>query len=369
MHTALIASLPWLSEAVSTFRQLVVGMIDEQVRVAQVFPEGFSPEEASIFGERVVWQDSPWPWVRRRQQMRLGKSLKDMGVNVLHALDGRRWEAAARIGQCYGMPVVLGAWSLGDIERLSSYFKGSRSPSGLGVLAASEPLGRAARDLLGPRAAVEVARPGVYAAKQPRPAYGPERPLGVLVTGGERFGPEYDTLMRTLRRLRKDYPEAMFFFDGGSSDQHRLWRMGQRFGLLANLSLLPPDMGLPEQLRAVDVLVHPQSPGRVRPLLLGAMAQGIPVISRPEPWVDWLIHDQTACLIQEGTAKQWEKALRWVLGKPDEAHALATSAWEYVREYHRPSRMVEQTLSFYRRVSEAPYRFPDSPAPLGSASA
>ena len=53
MHAALLANSAWLGEEAHTLRQLVVGLVDEQVRVTRVVPRdatGPGVEDSMLLG-------------------------------------------------------------------------------------------------------------------------------------------------------------------------------------------------------------------------------------------------------------------------------------------------------------------------------
>src|SRR5690606_29911364 len=86
MHVALLANTAWLDEELAMFRHLVVGLIDEQVRVAQVVPEEMAGEEFSAFGDRITWRPSRWGMVQRQRLTSLATRLDRLGIDLIHAL-------------------------------------------------------------------------------------------------------------------------------------------------------------------------------------------------------------------------------------------------------------------------------------------
>ena len=58
MHVALLANEAWLDDELVTFEQLVVGLVDEQVRITRVVPagvEGSGLGDSPMFGQRLTW--------------------------------------------------------------------------------------------------------------------------------------------------------------------------------------------------------------------------------------------------------------------------------------------------------------------------
>ena len=96
MHVVLVVNTAWMEEELATLRCLTVGLIDENVRVSQLVPDGMASAESNPFGDLLTWRDSSWHYPRRRRLLRHAASLAETGVEVVHALDGRLWDGARR---------------------------------------------------------------------------------------------------------------------------------------------------------------------------------------------------------------------------------------------------------------------------------
>src|SRR5690606_12930504 len=144
------------------------------------------------------------------------------------------------------------------------------------------------------------------------------------------------------------HPQTQYFLDSQGRDPHALWRMAEHFGLLANMSMEPRRLGHRELPLRADVLVHPLAQRRNRSPTLSAMAAGSPVVARQDPWLDYLVHDQTAWTIDEPDPRQWERWLSRVIEHREEAAALSQRARQWVSQHHVASQQVEATLAAYR---------------------
>ena len=135
------------------------------------------------------------------------------------------------------------------------------------------------------------------------------------------------------------------------------WQSVQRFGLLANMSVVPRQLGRRELLKAANVLIHPQSLHRCRGMTLQAMANGIPVLAREDPWLDYLVHDRTAWLLDTPSPASWHALLRRVAEQPEACRALARSAGAWVREHHPAPLQIGRVLDLYRRLTGQSLKF------------
>ena len=356
MRAALLANIAWLDEELVSLKHLVAGLLDEQVQVVQVVPGSLEVEESSVFSTRVEWQETSWRLINRLKLLRLRPTLEELEVDLLHALDGRLWWAALHLSERLGVPAVLSASSHFDVrvaERLASKIE----PSRVVVTAATDPLARAITARLSEPVTVEMIPPGVHKAA---PEGGdPGSPaLCAIVSGNGDHDPHYQALLQGIARLVEAHPEAQFFFDNQESDQHRIWRAAERLDLLPHISMVPRRLGHRELLLRADVLIQPQPLGRARSLTLRAMARALPVVAFDDPWLDYLIDDETAWLVREPSGDDWESAMRRVIKRPAEAVDLGRRAREWVAEHRIASDSVAHTLEVYRRLTGESIKFP-----------
>lgn len=360
MHVGLLANTAWLDEELAGFRYLVVGLIDEQIRVAQIVPEQLGEDESSAFGERISWRDSRRRLLRRWRLGRLAPVLEPMQINLLHALDGRLWEGALRLGRRLGCAVVLSATSHWDVT-LTAQIARQIDPSQMAFCATTAPIADAIRQHLDPQVTVETIPPGVELPDEAHTAMatrGEQGSFCAVITGTGGYDDEYEALFAALPAIIAKHPEAQFFLDAMGCDQHHLWQAAERYGLLSNVSLIPRRLGHRELLLRANVLIHPQALGRSRSLTLGAMAHGLPVLARHDRWLDYLIDEQTAWVIQQRDPQQWTAALSRLFDDPPSARKLGERARKWTRENRLISRQIELTRALYRRATGESHKFP-----------
>lgn len=363
MHVALIANTAWLDEELATFRYLVVGLLDEQVRVTQVVPTGVDAGEVSGFCERVIWRDSRWSLVRRHRLSRLANRLEELGVDLIHALDGRVWGGAVKLAQQLELPLVLSASSALDVE-LVGRLRRAKDLVNMAMVAATQPLTDAIREKLEPGIDVSVVVPGVTVAETTRPQREKESVFCAVVSGNGVYDPYYETLLVALKLIIDEYPDSQFFFDGQGGEQHQVWQAAQRYGLLANISLAPRRLGHREMLLRADLLIHPQPLGRSRTLTLSAMAHGVPIMAMADPWLDYLIDQETAWVIDQPDAQRWRDMIVGYMQDDSDGRAIAQQAQQWVGRHHSPAVQVDQILGVYRQVTGESIKFPQAQGQL-----
>ncbi len=357
MHVALIANSAWLEEELPTLRHLTVGLIDEQVRVAQVVPEQVHANRISGFGERLTWRPSRIDWIDQRRLAHLDEALENLDVELVHALDGRLWRAAVKLADRMNVPVVLGAGDRRDL-RIAERLAGRLNRPRTAFAAAGEALSTGLRQRLGDDVMIETIPLGVPPADEI-----PPRPRGdwcVIVSGDGVLDSRYQALLEAIGEAVGEYPHMQFFFDGLGSDQHELWNAASRLDLMAHVSLVPQGMDRRDLLMRGDLFCQPQSLGRPRSLTLEAMAHAVPVLAAEDAWDECLIDGQTARLVSEPTAEAWAHALKAMAADRAAAEALGRGAREWVRENRSVSRMVEATLYLYRQITGQALPFPET---------
>ncbi len=357
MHTALLANTAWLDEELPTLKHVIVGLIDEQVRIAQVVPERFPVDESSVFAERVGWAETRWRWLNRGRIVRLSDRLNELGVDLIHALDGRLWMGAAALAEKLQRPLVLNASSWMDLKEADRVCR-KLVPGRAAFTATTEPLCAALRERMDESVPVELIPAGVYRSEADETQRLATDALCAIVSGNGLHDPAYDALLEGMAQLVQRQPQAQFFFDGQDSDQHHVWRAAEARGLLSNISLIPRRLGHRELLLRADVLLHPQALGKSRTLTLQAMAAGVPVVALADRWLDYLIDEQTAWVVSQPDADAWGAMLRRLVEQSDEARALAAKAREWVVQDRPASRQVEAILTLYRGLLDEPIKFP-----------
>jgi glycosyltransferase involved in cell wall biosynthesis len=179
-----------------------------------------------------------------------------------------------------------------------------------------------------------------------------------VISGNGQHDADYEALFAALATVVRAHPTTQFFLDGQGSDQHRLWQMARRRRLLTNMSLIPHKLGQRELMLGADFLIHPQQLGRSRSLLLQAMAHAMPVLARSDIWVDYLVDNQTAWVVDQPGPGPWQRLIRKVIEDRPAASQLGQTARDWVPKRHVASNQVQATLDLYAKVTGEPMKFP-----------
>lgn len=355
MHVALIANTAWLDEELATLHHVVVGLLDASTRVAQVLPRGRAEGEVVSFGTRLSWRETRGRRRNRRSIARLADRLRDEGVDLIHALDGRLWRSALGLGRQLGLPVVLGANSGLDVS-VAARLAGRMAPDRVSIACATRPLTERVAEAVNDRVPVRFVPPGVHLGSlAPR---GDDETPCVVVSGDGGCDAHITALLEGARQAIAVRSDLQLFFDGQRQDPHKLWRAVSRAGLLTNATLIPRRLGHREVLLRAGALAHPQPLGRARSLTLRAMAHAVPVMSCADPVLDYLIPGTTARVIDQPTPEAWAKALVGFAAKPGVWRGLGQSAQQWVGEHRLAANHLHLLLQTYRELTGEPIAFP-----------
>lgn len=358
MHAALMADTAWMANELAMFKFLVVGLMGEQVRVAQVVPARTTDQQTSAFGHRVTWRDSRFDLVRSRRLAALAGELDELRVNVLHALDGRLWAGALRLAERLGVPAVLNVACVQDVTRARN-LRRTIAACRTAFAAATEPLAQAIREHAADPTLVRHLPPGAH---MPAEAVCPKSndALCLVITGNGVYDMQYQMLFEALRLFIEDNRDTLLFFDSQGGDQHPLWQAARRHGVLANSSMIPTYINHREMLSGAHALVQPQALGQARSVTLQAMACGLPVLARQDEWLDYLIDDRTAWTTEQGDVEDWLRLFRRVRDDAGAARQVGQTARQWAQQHHLAAAQVEHTIDLYRQLTGEAYRFPQA---------
>lgn len=357
MHVALLTNRAWLDEELVPFQHLVVGLIDERVRVAQVVPEGVSQDDLSAFGEVVGWGETSIGLMNRYRVGQLNGALSALGVDMIHALDGRMWQGGLKLAETMDVPIVLSANSVLDIP-LAKRVLGRVDESRVAVTCATEPITRAVREVAGGDLLIETIQTGVHRHDVQPPTLQKDQALCVIVSGNGDWDTDYEKLLKGIQTFVNRWPMSQFFFDGQGSGQHQLWKMASSMGLMGNVSLTPRQLGHRDMLLRAHALIHPQALGRSRSLTLRAFARGLPVIAREDGLLDYLIDGETAVVLHQPGPDDWAAELEKLVTDRTAVEALGRRAIQWTNENRPTSRQINRVLEVYQRMAGQTIPFP-----------
>lgn len=357
MHTALLAGEDYTRCERETLRCLIVGLLDEGVRVTRVVPRGVDPPGGDLAGPVVAWRPGGLrPWSKRRLTP-IAEQLDEDGVTLLHAVDAGAWFPAMALSEIMDLPVLLGSHDRFDARLTPKIFR-SLNPTRCMMAADTEPITGQLRDTTDNLVVVETLPPGVHLCDQtPRPRT-PDDPLCVVLSTDGPIDEDYLAALEGFNNFAQTHPGAQCFIQGPHPDPHQIYKHARRIGVLGHLSFVPKALEPDHLLLRADVLLHPQPLGKTRSVTLLAMAAAVPVLAVPDPALDYLIHDHTCWLTDPPSPHAWADRLEHLVADPEAGLQLGRRAQTWVREERLASDHLARTITLYRQLAGEPIAFP-----------
>lgn len=337
--------------------RLDVGLSDEGVRVTLAAPEGALPARRGSLSD-VLDYESPSPFVTTHMRaVRLVESLGRAGVGdddiVVHAWGERGWGLALEVANLLGAALVLEVWAARLVRRLGPLERRARRMRGLGPVLYCAP-STALRDAIDRsrvRRPVRLVHWGVYAstALRARPDASPPS-VAILATGDDPAG--IGAAIEGAAAIANQRNDLLVLLDDRAVHrQPDLWAQVRDAALLDNLTLVADMEQQREAVLEADVLVQPEACGAIRSITLDALASGMVLVAQRDPVSDTLSAETPAILLEDCSARAWERALREALADAQGAQTRARAGLDFVRKSRRASDHVAALLRIYDGIA------------------
>jgi glycosyltransferase involved in cell wall biosynthesis len=150
--------------------------------------------------------------------------------------------------------------------------------------------------------------------------------------------------------LISDLPQIQACLELRGPGEHEIWRHARRLDLLGHISSVVDAAMHRPLLTGCDVLVLPERQGQVRSIVLESLAAGMPAVTADDPYLDILVPDETALIVDHAVPDDWTDKLHSVLTDPTVAPRLAANARRMVAEGHRPEEHADRLAAAFRQV-------------------
>jgi len=353
MHIALILDDERLLHEALMLSRLCVGLMDEGCTLTRLVPieptgrGGRYDEGPAGVTTRLAVPMKVLPWMRKTRAEQIAQAMERSLPDAIYGIGRDTWQLTCDLGKYLQRPAAISVWSADLIGRIPH----GRSASVLGAFVApTRPLADALRETVDPNLVCHVPH-GVAIAKQSWPVFqDSDRPVALAVVGSGRDVTSYRALLGGYSRLVRDNYAVHAFIELRGPQQHEIWRYARRLDILGSISTITDAARFRSLITQCDALVLPERYGEVRSLVLDAMAMGLPVVAADDPFLDMLIAEETALLVDEAEPDAWAVQLRKLLSSPDFAQKLGLAGREYVQQHHRSSRQISALLEMFNRL-------------------
>jgi hypothetical protein len=357
--------------------RLEIGLADEGAAVIHAMPSSCGVEVANAFSSTVVrYDDTPTPLGKSWRARQLLTSAADqldvdpLRIDVVHVFGRRSWGMAQALALQTGAALVIEVWRADGadaaVRRARAFMRAARRTpmagivgrGGVGLLTSSERIADELRRAVGRGGAREgiavgVAPWGVSTSDAIRP---PIEQTGFgavavsVVADGDDLG-EVRPMLDALHRIARRDPRLLVFLDGAAADRAGVWRTARRMGLLERLTAVAEMEGRREPILQTDILIVPEPTGVCRTLPLAAMADGVALVARPDPYhTDWL-NQTTARLVPAATPEAWDETITSALQDHPRTASLRAAARSLVRQQRTVIAYVTGVRRLYDEVA------------------
>lgn len=353
MHLAMIIDEQSLSQEYMMLNRLAVGLIGEGIQVTRIVPAEVASEYIQMKEQRIALAGrletdmKTFPWLHSTRTAQLASAMEKRPPDAIYAVGKNAWPIGLDLAQRMNKPLMLDVWSPEQIRGIPKEKKAQ-------AISAFVTSSKAMRNMLS-----RVVDPGLVSVVPfgvPIPQSGREifAASGDLVTatvvGSGRDLAGYQALLSGLQRFSRTTPQLQIFLELRGPHQHEIWRFAKKLKMLDRISTFPEAAPQRSLLTQCDLLLLPERYGEINSLILESMACGMLVLSRQDPILEMLIHENTALLIDEDSPDEWAQNLELALQEPEISRSISQSAREHVIERYSSSGQVQELTNLLERV-------------------
>ncbi len=359
--------------------RLEIGLADDGAAILHAVPLRCSADIVNAFSSTLVrYDDSPsplWRHSRARQLLAAAREVLDVSelqVDIVHVFGRSAWALAEALARETKAALVFEAWRADLIDDALLHARRHSSAGGgrAGILTSSERIeeivrGAARRDAAKSRVCTGLASWGVPTSESTRPPIEPSRAIAISVVAEGRTGgdlAELRALLEGIQRATRRFDNLLVFLDGAAADRAPVWRAARRLKLLDRVTAVAEMEARREPILQTDILILPEPNGVCRTLPLAAMAEGVAVIARPDPFLASWLNDRTARLVgaaageaagRPATPEDWERAIISCIENEADTSSRRLAARSLVREDRTVTAYVEGVRRLYDGVLNA----------------
>jgi hypothetical protein len=135
----------------------------------------------------------------------------------------------------------------------------------------------------------------------------------------------------------------------GTND-HVIWQLAQKRNMLSRISTITDASFHRKMILACDCMLIPEPLGRMRSMILEAMAQGMLLLANHDPVINVYTHGETAVILRDATAQDWEASLRRAFTDVAWARTVGRQAHECIRRSHRSSTQASRLIQMFEQM-------------------
>lgn len=363
MRVVLLADRRFASRERAMLARLQVGLADEGVRVVLALPRGFEPRDDGLFGQTVEFEETglplslSWRAGEVAATLRATKKPSEEPTRIVHVFGGSLWPFGLALAERLEAALVIEVWRAGLVRQAYRLATRAHGRTGTVIICPDSALAaQCEREI--PGIPVRHSPWGVYTDKPLREVFRPGAAWSVMIAGAGFDKAAFTACFEAIADIAREHPDMLVFVDAVAARRADLWKLAEKLGVRAQVSLVDEMDANRDLVLRGDVLVLPEARGEQRTLVLEAMSVGMPVVAARDDANTSLIDERSALLVTPGDRQGWSRQLRRLFGEGGRrAHSieeLLVSARAFVATEHRPSRQVGGVIEAYEAAIGKP---------------
>jgi glycosyltransferase involved in cell wall biosynthesis len=281
---------------------------------------------------------------------RLGED-DDGSFDFVHVFGGSAWGLGEEIAKILGATLILEIWRPGLISRAQEVARRMKKIDSHEepVLFAPDPSIEQAATESG--ALVRLAPWGVHVPDRSGVARINDRTRSVMLVGNARDVKAFSAAFVGLVEATQYEQSTLIFCDAIAATRAGLWSVAKKMGALERLTLIDALETRRDLLLQGDLLVHPDSHGEQRSIVLEAMAAGMVVVAAKDRFFSTLIDGKTALIVDRSDPSAWKAAIAAALTNKSLADSVSAQAAAHMRAHRPASGHIRRVLANYEWIA------------------
>jgi len=348
VRPALIAS-EYTARGYSMFlRYLLVGLADESVTAALVYPPGQDVDSVVSPSVEVIEHpavDLPLMGIPNRKI--LFERLERFKPTVLHCLCESQASLTRQLARELDLPYIL---AVNSLQKRFGRLSISRSRCAKIIVPAKSIAGNVSELYPEFSDRIEQINIGTFVTKKAVCFSESGRLASMLTVHPLDNVGEFEKLIGAVKHLVVNGYEFMLVIMGGGRAESGLRELLASEGLLQTVIIIPRLEPWRSVLGAGDIFVQPQPRTAFDPLLLEAMSVGTAVAGCKGGVDDLFIDGQTAVVFDPNDELSIYSCLQGLFDRRELARKIAKGAQEYLKKNHTVSNMISSILRCYHEA-------------------
>ena len=358
MNVLLIVDRAHLMNECQQLHRLAVALTANGCSVKTLIPEAPSEDAHSAarpigIGTPLHYKEKVARWLVADQVDALCTRMERMNIDLIWSIGQAAWQMTGMISKKLERPIVLQIDSLDEARKVRKF---RRTFETAGVIVPSEAL-RSLVAKKNPRNEVRLIPRGVAAGKREReirPRDSEDTSISIAVLGCGRSKSEDKACLEALATLRRRNHDIHCVVELPDRAPANTWKILRKNQLMDIVTTIEESARFTNLIAACDLLIRASVDDRVHPIVLEAMAENTPIITRQEPWLDHLHAGKGVTIVDAATSEGWVAALEPLLQSAERRKLEGEAARTEIERHHLSSVRANDVLLFFEDIVGVP---------------